>query len=128
MSETPAAYAVFADNGNIRMWWSHPMSEHAVGYARRNSLEVVPLYRQPQKVDPLPGLLSFVAEKAGCAVCDVEWCAWPQVFPTTAGPRGAGGNMCSTFQVYAFRTPTADPLMWCGGVWRRWSGELGQRF
>lgn len=52
MSEAPAAYAVFADNGNIRMWWSHPLSDHAKDYARRNSLDVVPLYLHPAPADP----------------------------------------------------------------------------
>lgn len=61
MSETPAAYAVFAETGNCRIWWSHPISEHAVEYARRNSLEVVPLYRNPVSTD-FAGLLARVAE------------------------------------------------------------------
>lgn len=126
--QTPIAYAVFAENGNIRIWWSHPMAEHAKEYAQGQGMEIVPLYRRYGAAAVLDELLAFAAQKSGCDTADVEWASWSQIFPTTAGPRGAGGSSPTSYQVYAFRTPMGEPLMWCGGVWRRWSGQIGQRF
>ena len=46
-------------------------------------------------------LLAEVAKRENCQTDDIEWYSWPQAFPTTAGPHGIGGNICTQFQVYA---------------------------
>lgn len=76
----------------------------------------------------IKNLLDDVARREQCDPSDVEWYAWPQVFPTTAGSKGCGGSMCSTFQVIAFAPPTGKKQMFCGGIWRRWNGEFKARF
>lgn len=68
-------------------------------------------------------LLDEVAAREGCNADDIEWYSWPQNFPTTSGPKGgAGGCTITTFQVFAFDPPTGKRQMYCGGVWRHWSG------
>lgn len=75
----------------------------------------------------LEEMIAHVAEKAGVPADNVEWYAWPHVFPSTAGPRGSGGNAMTTFQVYAFDTG-ANRYKYCSGVWRTWSGEFQGRW
>jgi hypothetical protein len=76
----------------------------------------------------IKALLDDVAKREQCDSSEIEWYAWPQIFPTTAGPRGCGGSMCSTFQVIAFDPPTGKKQMFCGGAWRHWNGEFKARF
>lgn len=74
-------------------------------------------------------LLTEVADREGCEPEEIEWFAWPQAFPTTAGPSGgAGGNICSTWQVIAFNPPNGRKQRVCGGRWRHWNGEFMQRW
>ncbi len=68
-------------------------------------------------------LLSEVAQQEKCSPDEIEWYSWPQNFPTTAGPRGAGGCHITSFQIVAFDPPTGNRKMYCAGIWRRWSGE-----
>lgn len=74
-------------------------------------------------------LLEEVAAREECSINDIEWISWPQLFPTTAGPKGGiGGNMITQHQVHAFRTPNGKMFRFCSGVWRRWNGEFMQRW
>ena len=76
-------------------------------------------------------LLSEVAEREGCRPDEIEWWAWPQSFPTTAGPvapAGARGNMPASFQVFGFRPPNGRTQKWCCGYWRHWNGQVGQNW
>ena len=73
-------------------------------------------------------LIAEVAKRAECLPDEVEWYSWPQSFGTTAGPGGgAGGNMITSFQVYAFDAP-GEKTRYCAGQWRRWNGEFQQRW
>lgn len=71
-------------------------------------------------------LLKQVAERENCDVEEIEWYSWPQTFGTTAGPSGAGGNMMTACQVYAFHVPSGNSQRYCAGHWRRWNGEFMQ--
>ena len=74
-------------------------------------------------------LIQEVADREGCHPEDVQWYSWPQSFPTTAGPSGgAGGNTCTTFQVFAFDPPGGRRQRVCAGKWRHWNGEFMQRW
>lgn len=73
-------------------------------------------------------LLDEVASREKCDKAEIEWYAWPQIFPTTAGPSGCGGSMTTSFQVIAFDPPTGNKQMFCGGKWRRWTGEYMERW
>ncbi len=70
-------------------------------------------------------LLAEAAKKSGCAVEDVQWYSWPQVFGSTAGPRRTGGGQMMTVkQVYAFWPLCGEKLKYCAGVWRPWDGSF----
>lgn len=58
----------------------------------------------------------------------LEWFAWPEMFGSTAGPRGGmGGQMMTSFQVFGFREAgMQEGVMCCVGVWRKWNGEMGE--
>ena len=74
-------------------------------------------------------LLSEVAKREKCLLEDIQWYSWPQIFSTTAGPSGgAGGNICTSFQVVAFNPPNGRKCKYCAGVWRHWSGEFMQKW
>lgn len=64
-------------------------------------------------------------------IVDLEWYSWPQTFATTGGPRGCGGNLITSHQVYAFEIYTEDDclyLKWCSGVWKKWDREFMGRW
>lgn len=79
-------------------------------------------------MNDVKALIDAVARRAQCLPEEVEWYSWPQVFGTTAGPNGgAGGNMMTTFQVFAFDAP-GDKSRYCAGQWRKWNGEFQQKW
>lgn len=62
---------------------------------------------------------------------DLEWYSWPQVFPSTAGPKpgGIGGQALTTFQVFAFISrETGERIKGCNGYWTTWNGEFLDRW
>lgn len=73
-------------------------------------------------------LLEDAAEKLGTEARFINWYSWPEVFGSTAGPRGGiGGQAMTTFQVYGF-IGHEKAVMYCGGVWRWWRDTSKQRF
>lgn len=79
---------------------------------------------RPVPLDPLVSLIAEAAKRAQCRTDEVEWYSWPHVFGSTAGPGGGvGGQMFTTFQVYAFDA-AGERTKWCAGQWRRWDGEM----
>ena len=78
---------------------------------------------QKNKFD-ISDLIAYSAKQGQCRPDEVEWYSWPQAFGSTAGPgSGAGGQMITSFQVYAFDA-CGERIKWCAGVWRRWNGEM----
>jgi hypothetical protein len=73
-------------------------------------------------------LLKEVAEREGCAIEEIEWYAWPQVFSTTAGPSGVGGTTPTTHQVIAFAPLNGRLQRYCCGKWRHWNGKFMQEW
>jgi len=76
----------------------------------------------------LDDLLTYVSQQTGLDVGQFEWYSWPHYFPTTAGPRGAGGSSMTAHQIIAFEAygPKGSMRqMWCSGIWKSWSGEIG---
>jgi len=61
---------------------------------------------------------------------DVRWWSWPEVFASTAGPRGGiGCAAITTYQVYAFESrSTLFHVKYCGGVWKEWDGKMRGRW
>jgi len=70
---------------------------------------------------------SLLDEAAVCRnteVGELQWWAWPEVFGSTAGPRGrVGGQMLTTFQVFGFEAANGRRVKWCSGVWKSWDGR-----
>jgi hypothetical protein len=80
------------------------------------------------EIDPL---IAQAANRLDVPYHAVEWFAWPEAFPTTAGPsRGMiAGQAFTTFQVFAFRVAGADKgLMYCAGHWQDWGGAMQERW
>jgi len=73
----------------------------------------------------IQNLLADVAKREGCYPDDVQWYSWPQAFGSTSGPRGGiGGQMVTSFQVYAFDPLVGRKQKFCAGVWKEWNGEF----
>lgn len=78
-------------------------------------------------------IVGYLCEKAAeymgveCE-CEINWYSWPQVFGSTAGPRGGiGGAMMTTFQVYAFESHLKR-CKYCAGVWKEWDGKFAGKW
>lgn len=57
----------------------------------------------------------------------IEFYSWPELFPSTSGPHGGGGGqMFTTFQVYAFESPAGTKVKVCAGIWKTWHGVVGE--
>ena len=57
----------------------------------------------------LDDLLTYVSQQTGLDVGQFEWYSWPHYFPTTAGPRGAGGSSMTAHQIIAFEAYGPNP-------------------
>ena len=67
-AQEPVAYAIFAENGNIRLWSTE--SQHVKRIAQEKGLSLVPLYatpvaQQPQEIE------------VQCPVCNHKFYEWP---------------------------------------------------
>lgn len=71
-------------------------------------------------------LLKEAAQKGNCDQEDILWFSWPQVFGSSAGPCGIGGQTITSFQVFAFEFPGGKRLRCCCGRWKKWNGEFQQ--
>lgn len=62
------------------------------------------------------------AKRLGCPIEDIEFFSWPEVFPSSSGPRyGIGGQIMTTFQVLAFAHPSEKKaIKFCAGIWKPW--------
>lgn len=70
--------------------------------------------------DHLTELARHAAELLECNHEEMHWWSWPQVFGSTAGPRGGiAGQTMTTFQVFGF-SDDVKAVKYCGGVWKKW--------
>jgi len=67
-------------------------------------------------------LIEQALENLSCKLDALEWWSWPEVFGSTAGPRGGiGGQTVTTFQVFGFWDDASDTgILYCSGFWRPW--------
>lgn len=49
---------------------------------------------------------------------DLDFFAWPQMFSSTAGPSGCGGQMLSKFTIIAFVDSQNNAAVVCAGKWK----------
>lgn len=105
---------------------------------KKHMKEAINLHLDGMKEDKLkiPNIdqdaIGYLCEKAAeymrCDVDEISWYSWPQVFGSTAGPRGGiGGRAMTTFQVYAFES-CSQRCKYCAGVWKKWSGEFSENW
>lgn len=77
----------------------------------------------------LKAILEEAALRLECDVRDLDWFSWPESFASTSGPRGGdGGQMITSFQVFAFDSSMGQPIKCCAGVWKKWDRVIGSRW
>lgn len=60
----------------------------------------------------------FAKEKLGYPQ-DIEFFGWTEIFGSTAGPTGIGGQAMTPFDVIAFLDPIRhDAVMFCSNYWK----------
>jgi len=78
----------------------------------------------------LTPILADAAKRLDCDQPDLEWFAWPEIFPSSSGPRyGVGGQAMTTFQIIAFAHPSQEKaIKFCAGVWKKWDRVIASRW
>ncbi len=73
-------------------------------------------------------VIKEAALKLGTKPENIKMYSWYEMFPNTAGPHF--GRICgqafTEFQVLGFEVPHRSFIKYCDGVWKDWSGQIGE--